>query len=230
MGLFSFLKNAGAKLFGKKKTVAPMPTVDHAEIERKQKVMLLNGIIDTLGLPNENISISMEGTDVVVLSGTCETQADKEKIILALGNVDGIAFVDDRVSVTNPTPPAVFYTVTKNDTLGKIAKAQYGDAMKYPVIFEANKPMLSHPDKIYPGQVLRIPPVEGTYSASIQGGATASTYTVQSGDTLGKIAKEIYGDAMKYKAIFEANTDTLKNPDAIRVGQVLNIPSANNLA
>ena len=235
MGLFSFLKNAGAKLFGKKKAEAPKPTpsapaVDYAEIERKQRVMLLNGVVDTLGLPNENISISMEGSDVVVLSGTCETQADKEKIILALGNVDGIAFVDDRVSVTNPEPPAVFYTVTKNDTLGKIAKAQYGDAMKYPVIFEANKPMLTHPDKIYPGQVLRIPPVEGTYSATVAGGATASTYTVKSGDTLGKIAKEFYGDAMKYKAIYEANTDTLKSPDAIRVGQVLNIPSETNIA
>ena len=43
------------------------------------------------------------------------------------------------------------------DTLGKIAKNYYGNAMKYPVIFEANKPMLTHPDKIYPGQVLRIP-------------------------------------------------------------------------
>ncbi len=236
MGLFSFLKDTGAKLFGKKKAAAPTPaapsapTVDYAEIERKQKTMLLNGVIDTLGLPNENISISMEGTDVVVLSGTCETQEDKEKIILALGNVDGIAFVDDRVSVTNPTPPAVFYTVTKTDTLGKIAKAQYGDAMKYPVIFEANKPMLTHPDKIYPGQVLRIPPVEGTYSATAQSSATPSTYTVKSGDTLGKIAKAIYGDAMKYKDIYAANMDTMKSPDSVRVGQVLNIPAANNIA
>ena len=37
------------------------------------------------------------------------------------------------------------------------AKKFYGDANKYPVIFEANKPMLNHPDKIYPGQLLRIP-------------------------------------------------------------------------
>ena len=43
------------------------------------------------------------------------------------------------------------------DTLSKIAKEMYGDANKYPVIFEANKPMLKDPDKIYPGQVLRIP-------------------------------------------------------------------------
>lgn len=223
MGLFSFLKNAGAKLFGKKdkKEETTTPAVDYAEIERKQKVMLLNGIVDTLGLPNENISIEMEGSDVVVVSGSVDTQADKEKIILALGNVDGIAFVDDRVSVTNPEPPAVFYTVVKGDSLSKISKRQYGDAMKYNAIFEANKPMLEHPDKIYPGQVLRIPPIEGTYSAAV------NTYTVQKGDTLSKIAKEVYGNAMKYPVIFEANKPMLTSADDIRVGQILTIPPAD---
>ena len=54
---------------------------------------------------------------------------------------------------------AQFHTVVSGDSLSKIAKEFYGDAMKYPVIFEANKPMLTHPDKIYPGQVLRIPPL-----------------------------------------------------------------------
>jgi nucleoid-associated protein YgaU len=47
--------------------------------------------------------------------------------------------------------------VQKGDTLSKVAKEMYGDANKYPQIFEANKPMLTHPDKIYPGQKLRIP-------------------------------------------------------------------------
>jgi nucleoid-associated protein YgaU len=50
--------------------------------------------------------------------------------------------------------------VQRGDTLSKLAKAHYGDAMKYPLIFEANKPMLADPDKIYPGQVLRIPPLQ----------------------------------------------------------------------
>lgn len=224
MGLFSFLKNAGAKLFGKKdkKEETPAtPSVDYAEIERKQKIMLLNGVVNTLGLPGENIQIDLEGTDVVVVSGTVETQADKEKIILALGNTNGIAFVDDRIEVTNPEPPAVFYTVVSGDSLSKIAKRHYNDAMKYPAIFEANKPMLTHPDKIYPGQVLRIPPVEGTYSAGV------NTYTVKSGDSLSKIAKEVYGDAMKYPVIFEANKPMLSNPDDIRVGQILTIPPAD---
>ena len=225
MGLFSFLKNAGAKLFGKKKKAeAPKPntpTVDYAEIERKQKVMLLNGVVDTLNLSGENIRIDMEGSDVVVVSGVCETQADKEKIILALGNVDGIAFVDDRITVTNPEPPAVFYTVEKGDSLSKIAKRQYGDPMKYPAIFEANRPMLKDPDEIYPGQVLRIPPMAGTYSAAM------NTYEVKSGDTLSKIAKEMYGDASKYNKIFKANQPMLDNPDDIRVGQILSIPPSD---
>jgi nucleoid-associated protein YgaU len=54
--------------------------------------------------------------------------------------------------------PSKFYTVVKGDTLSKIAKEFYGDASKYPVIFEANTPMLKDPDLIYPGQVLRVPP------------------------------------------------------------------------
>jgi nucleoid-associated protein YgaU len=92
-------------------------------------------------------------------------QAVREKIVLAVGNTTGISKVDDRLQVVvekaaaPKAPEAKYYTVVKGDSLSKIAKAQYGDAMKYPVIFEANKPMLKDPDKIYPGQVLRIPPI-----------------------------------------------------------------------
>jgi nucleoid-associated protein YgaU len=80
------------------------------------------------------------------------------------------------------------------------------------VIFDANTPMLKHPDEIYPGQVLRIPPVE------------APTHTVAKGDTLGAIAKHWYGEAKAYTTIYEANTDKLSSPDAVEVGQVLTIP------
>jgi len=68
--------------------------------------------------------------------------------------------VEDTIATADATPEATFHTVESGDTLGAIAKKAYGNAMKYPVIFEANKPMLSHPDKIYPGQVLRIPALE----------------------------------------------------------------------
>ena len=84
-------------------------------------------------------------------------QQTKEKILLCRGNVAGVAKVNDQLSVAAPEDEARFYTVVKGDTLSKIAKSFYGNANAYPSIFEANKPMLSHPDKVYPGQMLRIP-------------------------------------------------------------------------
>jgi len=79
-----------------------------------------------------------------------------------VGNVDGIIGVQDKMAVTNPAPATTeanvqFYTVKSGDSLSKISKEFYGDPQKYTAIFEANKPMLSHPDKIYPGQTLRVP-------------------------------------------------------------------------
>ena len=85
-------------------------------------------------------------------------QQTKEKILLCCGNVAGVAKVNDECPSPQPADEAKYYTVVKGDTLSKIAKEYYGNANAYPKIFEANKPMLSHPDKIYPGQTLRIPP------------------------------------------------------------------------
>ena len=152
MGLFSFIKNAGAKLFNTKKD-ATEATPEKVELSRTEA---LAAEVTKLGLPVDNLGIEL-GQQVIV-SGKTTDNSTREKIILALGNVEGVSSVDDRLEVANPEPEAVFYTVQKGDSLSKIAKAHYGNAMKYPAIFEANKPMLSHPDKIYPGQVLRIPP------------------------------------------------------------------------
>ncbi|MDF1867516.1 MAG: peptidoglycan-binding protein LysM, partial [Saprospiraceae bacterium] len=90
--------------------------------------------------------------------GEVTSQSEREKVILAVGNVSGIATVEDNIVIVSP--PAQFHEVKSGDSLSKIAKQYYGNAMKYPVIFEANKPMLTDPDKIYPGQMLRIPPVQ----------------------------------------------------------------------
>jgi len=97
--------------------------------------------------------------DRVVLKGTAKTQEEAEKMIIAAGNNAGVAEVESHIEVEEKAPAATFYEVVSGDSLSKIAKAHYGDAMKYPVIFDANKPMLSDPDKIYPGQMLRIPPL-----------------------------------------------------------------------
>ncbi len=158
MGLFSFLKKAGSNIFKSAETKAA-EAAEEAAARKEQQLIALRGVVDGLGLPIEDLDLDVDD-DVVTVYGQTESQADKEKIILALGNVAGIATVDDRISVVTPAPEATFYEVKSGDSLSKIAKAHYGDAMKYPVIFEANKPMLSDPDKIYPGQVLRIPVLE----------------------------------------------------------------------
>ena len=156
MGLFSFFKNAGAKLFGHKDAApAAAAVVDQTALNNRKEESLRNAVVN-LGLPVTNFGVSLND-DVLTLTGEAESQSVKEKIILALGNTEGIATVDDQMTVLNPEPESVFYTVEKGDSLSKIAKSQYGDMMKYPIIFEANKPMLTHPDLIYPGQVLRIP-------------------------------------------------------------------------
>lgn len=152
MGLFSFIKNAGASLFGKKTKTenAPQPV----ELTKEDA---LKAEIGRLGIPVNNLHIEIG--DHVSVSGVTDTNANREKIILALGNVEGVASVGDNIEVTHPEPESRFHEVKKGDTLSKIAKEVYGDPMKYPVIFEANKPMLTDPDKIYPGQILRIPPL-----------------------------------------------------------------------
>lgn len=154
MGLFSFIKNAGKKLFGKdEKEVTPTP----GPSAPPTKTQLLKAEIDRLGIPVSGLDVSI--SEMVTVSGTTATNADREKIILAMGNIDCIGCVEDNIVVTNPEPEAKFHVVKSGDTLSKISKEVYGDPMKYNVIFEANKPMLEHPDKIYPGQTLRIPAV-----------------------------------------------------------------------
>lgn len=93
------------------------------------------------------------------MKGVAADQATKEKIVLCCGNVHSVAKVDDQLTVAQGSAPsAAFYEVKSGDTLSKIAKAEYGDANSYEKIFEANRPMLTNPSKIYPGQTLRIPP------------------------------------------------------------------------
>jgi nucleoid-associated protein YgaU len=113
----------------------------------------------SFGLPVEDLNIVI-AEDKAFVFGTAADQATKEKIIVTVGNTEGIAEVEDKMEVPTPEPEARFYTVKKGDYLSKIAKEMYGDAMKYPVIFEANKPMLKDPNLIYPGQVLRIPNID----------------------------------------------------------------------
>ena len=152
MGLFSFIKGVGKKLFSKKETDAP------PEESAQLKASILLQYIKDLGLPFQKIKITLRGDDIVV-SGTVDTQADSEKIVLALGNVEGVDTVDNQMTVVAPAPESRYHTVVAGDWLTKIADKYYGDIGKHQLIFEANQPMLKDPDEIYPGQVLRIPAV-----------------------------------------------------------------------
>lgn len=150
MGLFSFIKDAGAKLFNKKE--------EEATISDKERNNSLLNHINRFNLRTEGVSASLNGS-TVVLEGKVDTLKEKNRIIMAAGNIRGIDTVDDRIELEQEeeVPETQFYTVVSGDYLSKISKKVYGDANKYNVIFEANRPMLEDPDKIYPGQVLVIP-------------------------------------------------------------------------
>lgn len=141
MGLWSFVKGAGKKVFGG----GDEPEVSGAALKDELK---------DLGLDAEGLDISVEG-DKVKVSGAAASQEMREKVILAVGNVEGVAEVEDEISGGEGEP--TFHTVEKGDTLWAVSAKALGSGARYMEIFEANKPMLSDPDKIYPGQVLRIP-------------------------------------------------------------------------
>ncbi len=170
MGFFDFIKAAGEKLFGAKEAEAAQAEVqakpdDSAvkarleEINRKA-AEAIEAYIRAQNLEVTGLTVTFDGaTSTATVFGVAKDQQTKEKVVLCCGNVEGVTGVNDQMTVDQSAPEATFYTVVKGDNLSKISKQHYGDPNKYMVIFEANKPMLKHPDKIYPGQVLRIPPL-----------------------------------------------------------------------
>ncbi|MGI9372977.1 MAG: peptidoglycan-binding protein LysM [Hyphomicrobiales bacterium] len=150
MGLFDFIKSAGKALGISSDDETPSADALKEELEAQ-------------GLGTEGVEIEVDG-DKAIIKGDVADQSIFEKAIVAVGNSLGISKVeasDLTVAAADANDP-VFYTVQKGDTLWKISEENYGKGKggKYNIIFEANKPMLSHPDKIYPGQVLRIPDLE----------------------------------------------------------------------
>ncbi|MDB5757589.1 MAG: peptidoglycan-binding protein LysM [Burkholderia sp.] len=170
MGLLSFVKDAGQKLFnlGSKDASAATPAAaapasappsqaDVAALNDTAGKAILN-YIKTQNLPVDNLEVSFDGASATAtVSGQAQDQATREKVVLCCGNIHSVEHVNDQMTVATAAPEAKFYTVVSGDTLSKISKQMYGDANKYNAIFEANKPMLTSPDKIYPGQMLRIP-------------------------------------------------------------------------
>ena len=165
MGMFSFIKEAGEKLFGHKEietAAATAPSSESAQANLDQLNTAAAGAIatyiETQSLGIEALAVVFDGASGTVnLQGVATSQAASEKAALCCGNVSGVTSVENLLAVSEPADESQFHDVVRGDTLSAIAKTYYGNAGKYMVIFEANKPMLSNPDKIYPGQKLRIP-------------------------------------------------------------------------
>jgi nucleoid-associated protein YgaU len=165
MGLLSFIKDAGEKLFGKGQAQAAQqaasadPSPEKIAAANSAAAQAIEAYIQTMAIDTSSLQFEVDGAaGAVTVSGQVADQITKEKVVLCCGNVSGIAQVNDLMTVAQPADESRYYTVVRGDTLSKIAKEHYGNANAYMQIFEANKPMLSHPDKIYPGQMLRIPP------------------------------------------------------------------------
>jgi len=160
MGIFDFLKGVGESVLGGGNNAK--------DIEN-----LLN---KQLGGKIQNLKAEVSD-GLVKLHGMCDSLATKEKAVLLAGNIKGIEKVDDTGLKTRPLQAkkaqptkakgkpkeekeeekSQFYEIKSGDNLSKIAKQFYGDANKYPLIFEANREVIKDPDKIYPGQMIRIP-------------------------------------------------------------------------
>ena len=165
MGLLSFIKEAGEKLFGgteakaAQDTATATPTPENVAALSKKAGEAIESYINSMNLKVESLDIDFDApTATVTVAGMAPDQATKEKVLLCCGNVANVAAVNDLMTVKDSSPESQWYTVVSGDNLSKISKQFYGTPNKYPQIFEANKPMLSNPDKIYPGQLLRIPP------------------------------------------------------------------------
>ncbi len=168
MGFFDFVKSAGEKLFGAKDAEAASEAAAAAPDDQAAQDSLaqvnreagdaIEAYVNSQNLSVTGLAVTFDGaTGVATVFGVAADQATKEKVLLCCGNVNGVSQVNDNMTVDQSEPEASFYTVVSGDTLSKIAKEQYGDASRYPEIFEANKPMLTSPERIYPGQMLRIP-------------------------------------------------------------------------
>lgn len=175
MGVFDFIKDAGEKIFkpGEAKREAAIKAhlgsygADYSNVDvevdgnvatltgsvgnhaAREKAVLIAGNIDGIEKVDDRLTVTAAAPDFSNVSGGVATTE--------ASTAPGVLSTHGHASEGGETA-STFYTVQKGDTLSKIAKDHYGNANKYQQIFEANTPMLKHPDKIYPGQVLRIPP------------------------------------------------------------------------
>ncbi len=164
MGLFSFIREAGKKIFKSGDEVRQADPAASAEAIHQQQLAALRAHVQGMGLNIKNLDVRFDAADgEVVLTGEAASRADYEKAALMAGNVAGIFKVDNQMTIAPAAQAAPqeaesdTYEVKKGDTLWAIAERYYGSGAKYKQIVEANQPMIKNENEIYPGQVLRIP-------------------------------------------------------------------------
>lgn len=150
MSLLDFVSDIGQALFNSE---------EHAAEKIQHHILADNPGIENLGV------LFQKG--FVTLTGTSKRWEAVEKAILMAGNVKGVGKVISNIEVSENQDLAPgelggsgnnpYYVIKSGDTLSAIAKQFLGDASKYPAIFEANREVIKHPDKIFPGQKIRIP-------------------------------------------------------------------------
>lgn len=181
MGFFDFMKGAGDNDLTAKVEVSTdrIDAIRKEHIEKNIAELDIDGEVISVDVKGETATVSgtapsREAMEKIVLCAgnqhgigqvDCQVEVDAPPAAAAEA-APAAAEPTASAAPSAPSGPSAapsadaestFYTVKSGDTLGAIAKAHYGDAGKYPVIFEANKPMLKDPNKIFPGQTLRIP-------------------------------------------------------------------------
>jgi len=158
MSLFGFVKDIGRRLFNKDEEAAD---------KIKEHILAHNPGVEDLKVTYEN--------GIVGLAGRCTNKEAFQKCVLMAGNVQGVAdvyatglvpYVDPAAQAAKAAaaeaakaePEEQYYVIEKGDTLWAIAKKFLGSGNRYPEIFEANREVIIDPDKIFPGQKIRIPP------------------------------------------------------------------------
>src|SRR3954468_9857866 len=173
MSILSFVKGAGERILSNARAAVQMhPGTEEHEVSTASappEMPASSSAMDPAGeaivnyiraqsLEVDDLQVRFDApTSTVVVSGTAKDQETKEKVILCCGNIEGVEKVDDHLQVKQAAPEAQYHAVVQGETLSAIAKKYYGNANKYMTLFEANKPMLKDPNRIYPGQLLRIP-------------------------------------------------------------------------
>lgn len=162
MADFSFLPDAGRKI----KEIEPSGTHTAAQsmekgetdapVQNPAAAARLEELLQEYGFAVSGLELEVE-KDSVRISGKVKDQETKEMVILAVGNIQGIAKVKEELSASTQAPESRFHTVERADSLVTIAEKVFGDSQRKAAILTANAPFLEKESEIYPGMVLRIP-------------------------------------------------------------------------